>query len=57
MEEFLAMGGYARFVWSAFGITAVVMILNVVTARRRFKRIHAELALHIARQDQIRNQS
>ncbi|MEO0974005.1 MAG: heme exporter protein CcmD, partial [Pseudomonadota bacterium] len=33
MLEFLAMGGYAGYVWSAVGITAVVMAANVVAAR------------------------
>lgn len=35
MTEFLAMGGYAGYVWSAFAITAFVMIANLVAARRR----------------------
>ena len=35
MVEFLHMGGYAAFVWPAFGLTAVVMVANVVAARRR----------------------
>jgi heme exporter protein CcmD len=33
--EFLRMGGYAVFVWPAFAITAVVMIANLIAARRR----------------------
>jgi len=36
---FLEMGGYATFVWGAFGITAIVMIgllvLSARTARRK----------------------
>jgi heme exporter protein D len=36
--DFIAMGGYARYVWPAFGITAVVLLLNLWTARRA----HAE---------------
>lgn len=35
MMEFLAMGGYAGYVWSAFGLTALVMAANLVLARRR----------------------
>ncbi len=35
MSQFLAMGGYAPFVWSAYGITLVVMVLNAWAARRR----------------------
>jgi heme exporter protein CcmD len=32
--EFLAMGGYAAFVWPSFGLTLIVLILNVRAARR-----------------------
>ncbi|MDE0611437.1 MAG: heme exporter protein CcmD [Gammaproteobacteria bacterium] len=28
MAEFLAMGGYAFFVWGAYGLVAVVLIGN-----------------------------
>ena len=35
MVEFLNMGGYAAFVWPAFGITAVIMVANLIAARRR----------------------
>ncbi|MDE0152627.1 MAG: heme exporter protein CcmD [Gammaproteobacteria bacterium] len=28
MAEFLAMGGYAFFVWSAYGLVAVVLVGN-----------------------------
>jgi len=36
MSEFLAMGGYAVYVWSAYGITLVVITLNVWLAQRRY---------------------
>jgi heme exporter protein D len=32
--EFIDMGGYAVYVWSSVGLTLVVLILNVITARR-----------------------
>ncbi|PLX55478.1 MAG: heme exporter protein CcmD [Chromatiales bacterium] len=35
MKEFLEMGGYAGYVWSSFGLTLIVLIANVVAARRR----------------------
>ena len=35
MTEFLSMGGYAPYVWTAYGITLVVIVLNVWSARRR----------------------
>ena len=34
MNEFLAMGGYAPYVWSAYGITLAVLLLNIWSARR-----------------------
>jgi heme exporter protein D len=37
MAEFLAMGGYAEFVWSTFGITLLVLIVLMVGARRRLQ--------------------
>jgi len=30
MSEFLNMGGYAFYVWMSFGITAVVLVWNIV---------------------------
>lgn len=35
------MGGYAGFVWPAFGITTAVLVLNVVLARRRVRAVVA----------------
>ena len=37
MAEFFAMGGYAPYVWSTFGVTLVVLVINVVMARRRWR--------------------
>lgn len=36
MAHFLAMGGYAQWVWSAFGLTVIVLIGNVIAASRRY---------------------
>ena len=43
MTTFLAMGGYARWVWSAFGFTTLVLLANVWTARRAFRRALREV--------------
>jgi heme exporter protein CcmD len=32
--EFLAMGGYARFVWPAYGLSAIVLAYNAWSAVR-----------------------
>jgi heme exporter protein D len=34
MNEFLAMGGYAKFVWPAYVITFVAVFANIYAARR-----------------------
>ena len=34
MNEFFAMGGYANFVWPAYGITALVLVANFWWVRR-----------------------
>ena len=38
MSEFLQMGGYAPYVWSAYGITLVTLVLNVWWIRRLRRR-------------------
>jgi heme exporter protein CcmD len=43
LMQFLNMGGYARFVWPAFLITAFVLTANVYSARRRERAVLAEL--------------
>ena len=40
-QQFWAMGGYAPFVWSSYGIAAIVLAVNVIAplvAHRRLKR-------------------
>lgn len=34
MTEFLHMGGYAAYVWPAYGITLLVFVANIWSARR-----------------------
>lgn len=45
LEAFLEMGGYARYVWGAFGVTLVVMAGEIVMLRRR----HAQARLQARR--------
>ena len=40
MNEFLHMGGYAAYIWSAFGITALVLILSLVLPIIENKKTH-----------------
>jgi heme exporter protein D len=32
LQHFLAMGGYAAYVWPAYGMVAVVLIGNLIAA-------------------------
>ena len=34
LQEFLKMGGYAGYVWTAYGLTALVLLWNWWAARR-----------------------
>lgn len=34
-SEFFAMGGYATYVWTSYGLMAVILILNVVLPLRK----------------------
>jgi heme exporter protein D len=42
-SEFLAMGGYAGYVWGSFGVTALIMIVEPIMAIRRRKSLVARL--------------
>jgi len=45
-QQFWAMGGYASFVWSSYGIAAVVVLGNIIIPvmahRRLVRRIRRE---------------
>ena len=41
MQEFFSMGGYGAYVWSSYGLTAVVMLVLLVTSVRSLKSTEA----------------
>lgn len=43
MSEFFHMGGYAVYVWSAYGVSAVILIALTVWTLASLKRSGAEL--------------
>jgi heme exporter protein CcmD len=51
MTAFLHMGGYARFLWPAYAITFIVMVLNVVWARQLLARARSEARRRLAVQE------
>ncbi|MBU3622944.1 heme exporter protein CcmD [Polynucleobacter sp. AP-Latsch-80-C2] len=46
-SEFFAMGGYALYVWSSFGMCALVLLLEPLVIRARnqavIRRLHQQL--------------
>jgi len=42
VAEFLAMGGYAFFVWGAYGLVAVVLIGNAAVPWWRHRRLRSK---------------
>ncbi|MEO0422164.1 MAG: heme exporter protein CcmD [Pseudomonadota bacterium] len=49
MAEFFAMGGYASYVWSAVGISALVIALNIWAAHRG----HRQMLITLRRRAQV----
>lgn len=43
-SDFFAMGGYAFYVWGSYGVTAVLMIAEVVLVMRRRRDVLVRLA-------------
>ncbi len=48
MSDFLNMGGYAAYVWPSYGLTLVVIVLNIVWARRLLARSREEARRRLA---------
>jgi heme exporter protein D len=43
MSDFLAMGGYALYVWGSYGMTALVVAIELASLRGRRQRAMDEL--------------
>lgn len=48
MKEFLSMGGYAEFLWPAFGVTFFAVLVNIWMARRVHRQALEEARRRIA---------
>ena len=40
LGQFLAMGGYARFVWPAYGLAVLVLVVMAAQSYRAWQRQH-----------------
>ena len=43
MNDFLAMGGYALYVWGSYGMTALLVVVEIMALRTRRHRAMDEL--------------
>lgn len=51
-EHFLAMGGYAAYVWSCYGITLLALVVIAMSGRAAYQR-----ELNAARRRTLANQT
>ena len=58
LEQFFSMGGYALYVWSAYGFALALLLINLVLPLRRLaalrKDISRALRQEAARQERAR---
>lgn len=55
LQAFFAMGGYAAYVWPAYGVFFLVLLIDWLAPQFRRRRLLRELRGRLARQD-IRNE-
>jgi heme exporter protein CcmD len=48
MSDFLAMGGYAQYVWPSYVVVLAAIVLNIVWARRALARARLEARKRLA---------
>ncbi|EGR0056576.1 TPA: heme exporter protein CcmD [Vibrio vulnificus] len=53
LSDFFAMGGYASYVWGAFGITFLAMLILLISSLRRSDALLKEVKAKIDRQARI----
>ncbi len=49
MLKFLEMGGYAWYLWPSYALTLIVVVVNIVTARRALRAAQREATGRLAR--------
>jgi heme exporter protein D len=51
LQTFFAMGGYAAYVWPAYAVFFIVLIVDTISPTLRRRRVLRELRARLARQD------
>jgi heme exporter protein D len=49
MKEFLAMGGYAFYVWTSYGLALLVLAANLILPLRQQRRLLIDIARKLRR--------
>ncbi len=49
MSEFFNMGGYAFYVWLSYGLTAVILIANIIVPKMNERKVKRDLIMRIER--------
>jgi heme exporter protein D len=57
MNEFFQMGGYAFYVWGSYGLTLIVLLINLLIPIYREKTLLRTLARKIQRKSHDRHDS
>jgi heme exporter protein CcmD len=52
LAQFLAMGKYAAYVWPSYGLTLLVVVLNIVWARRLVAQARIEARRRLVMQEE-----
>jgi heme exporter protein D len=55
LQTFFAMGGYAGYVWPAYAVFFIVLIVDTIAPTLRRRRVLRELRARLARQDSRQN--
>lgn len=42
-SQYLAMGGYGLYVWTSYATAALVLVYNLLSARRRARQVRKQL--------------
>lgn|GEM_PF-813913 len=51
--HFLEMGGYARFLWPAYGVTFAIVFLNIYWARRLMAQARLEAKRRLIMREEL----
>lgn len=50
LEQFFSMGGYALYVWTSYGIAALVLILNLIAPLLRKSAVEKSVIRNLKRE-------